>query len=145
MIKLKFGLTMFLTLILPTGYLIKLLFGGMYGSLFKQFPPTVYISLILVFSLLLAFIFASIFIKKANLEQRLPTPIPGNNLLLIGGIIILLPQVLRIFTSMIQGGGASFALMSLAAPLILVAKIVLYIGIIKLLMAVKPHESYVYK
>lgn len=145
MIKLKFGLTMFLSLILPTSLVAKLLFGGMYGQLFKQYPPVFYISFILALSLLIAFILASIFINKTNLEQRLPTPIPGINLLLIGGIIILLPQVLRIFTSMVEGGGASFALINLSAPLILIAKLVLYIGIIRLLMAVKPHESYVYE
>ncbi len=145
MLKMKLGLTMLLSMVLPTNYLVKLLIGGMYGSFFKQFPPAVYISFSLLLSLLVAFLVASVFISKSDLKTRLPQPIPGSNLLAIGGLVILLPQVLRIFTSMVEGGGASFALMNLAAPAILVAKLVLYVGIIKLLMAVKPHESYVYQ
>jgi hypothetical protein len=66
-------------------------------------------------------------------------------MLAFGGFVILLPQILRIFTSMVEGGGASFVLMNFAAPVVSVAKLVLYVGIIKLLMAVKPHESYVYQ
>lgn len=145
MIKLKFGMTMFLMLVIPTGYLTNLLLGGMYGSIFKQYPPSVYIALNLALTLIIPYILASIFITKTDLYNRLPKTIPGLNLLVTGGIIILLPQVLRIFTSMVEGGGVSFVLMSLAAPLVLVAKIIVYIGLIKLLMSVKPHESYVYQ
>ena len=145
MFQLKFGLTIFLSTIIPTTYLIKLLLGGMYGSIFRQFPPAVYITTTLIISLLVAFIFASVFINKTDLANRLPMPIPGQGFLLSGGILILTPQVLRIFTSMVEGGGASFTLVSLAAPFLLLAKVLLYIGVIKLLMAVKPHESYVYQ
>jgi multidrug efflux pump subunit AcrB len=119
--------------------------GGMYGTFFKQFPPAAYISFSITVSLLVAFLLASIFISKSNLINRLPDPIPGGNMLAFGGFVILLPQILRIFTSMVEGGGASFVLMNFAAPVVSVAKLVLYVGIIKLLMAVKPHESYVYQ
>ena len=51
-------------------------------------------------------------------------------------------MVLRIFTSMIEGGGASFVLMVYAAPVIRIAEIILTLGLIKMLMAIKPHENY---
>ncbi len=145
MLNLKIGLTLFLLTIVPTSYITQILSRGMYGPIFKQFPPAVFISFNLVMNIVVAFIIASVFINKADLYNRLPRPIPGQNLLFIGGAIILLPQLLRVFTSMIQGGGASYALMHLAGPFVLVAKIVLYIGVIKLLMAVKPSEDYVYQ
>ncbi len=143
--KIKFGLTVFLSTVIPTNYLMTVLVGGMYGPFFKQYPPAFYISLSLAISLFVAFILVTIFINTSNLANRLPTQVPGANILALGGTVIILPQVLRIFTSMVEGGGASFALMSMAVPLVLVAKLVIYIGIVKFLMAVKPHESYVYQ
>jgi hypothetical protein len=144
-IKLKFGIAMFLMLVIPTGYATKFLLGGMCGSFFKQYPPSIYITLSLLLSIIIPYVVAHIFVQKTQLLKRLPITIPGLNMLLIGGSLILLPQMLRIFTSMIEGGGASFVLMTYAAPLILLAKVLLYIGTIKLLMAVKPSDSYVYQ
>ena len=42
------------------------------------------------------------------------------------------------------GSGASFALMSLAAPFVLAAHLLLIIGAVKLFMSVKPSNEYVY-
>jgi hypothetical protein len=145
MLKLKFGLTMSLMLVIPTGYLTKMLLGGMYGSLFKQYPPSFYISISLIISLLVPYILASIFIAKTDLYTRLPKHHPGLNLMMAGGLALILPSVLRIFTSMIPGGGVSLLFMVYAAPLIPGAKLLLFIGSIRVLMSVKPHESYEYK
>lgn len=145
MFKLKLGFTVLLSSILPIGFLIKLITaGGMYGLFFKKFPPAVYISFHLILNLAIAYAIVLIFIKKSDLTHRLPKVIPGQILLLTGSIIILLPQILRIFTSMIQGGGASYALMAYAAPLIILGKLLLFVGAIKVLMSVKPSEKYEY-
>jgi hypothetical protein len=145
MFSIKVGSMVFLSTIIPTSYFMRLIFGGMYGTFFKQFPPAVFLSVNLLITLLIPLIITLFFIKKTDLVNRLPKPIPSQGIFLLCSVIILLPQVLRIFTSMIEGGGASFALMNLAAPFITGAKIVLYLAVIRLLMAVKPHEKYVYQ
>jgi len=66
-------------------------------------------------------------------------------LIWIGGLVMIAPSFLQILTSLIPGGGASFALMSVSAPFILVAKILFYVGIISLLLAIKPSEKYSYQ
>ena len=130
---------------IPTEAILGLSIGGMYGVFFKKFPPSFYVSFFLVLNLLIPFFVSLVFIKKTDIVERLPTPIPGQEMILISGFVIIIPQFLRIFTSMIQGGGASFALMSIAGPFVVLAKLLLSVGIFKLLMATKPHESYVYK
>ena len=145
MLKLKLGITILLSILLPISYFSRMLLGSMYSSFFKGYPPSLFIALLLVINLSIAFLLASIFINKTNLTNRLPLEMPGLNFLFFGGLMILLPEVLRVFTSMVEGGGASFTLMQFAAPLVVIAKLAMYFGIIKLLMSVKPHESYVYK
>lgn len=145
MFKLSLGFTVLLSIILPIEVLIKLITaGGMYGLIFKKFPPAVYISFHLLLKLAIAYAIIYIFIKKSDLINRLPKIIPGQILLLTGSLIVLIPQILRIFTSMIQGGGASYALMTYAAPFLILGKLLLFIGVIKVLMSVKPNEKYEY-
>ncbi|MGD9950791.1 MAG: hypothetical protein AB7U29_20315 [Desulfobulbus sp.] len=146
MLKLKICFTLFLLTVIPTSFVLQIIsLGGMYGRVFKQFSPTFYISINLIINILISFAITTVFINKTDLYNRLPTSIPGQGMMFIGGFLILLPQVLRIFTSMIEGGGASYALMQYFAPVALIAKLLLYIGVIKLLMAVKPSENYVYQ
>ena len=116
----------------------------MYGSVFKGYPPVVFLSINLLLTYIIPLIFTLIFIKKTNLKSRVPQQKPGKVLLLTGAALILLPQFLRLLTSTVPGGGASFALMSLAAPFVLVAHLLLIIGAIKLFMSVKPSDEYVY-
>ncbi|BFM13557.1 hypothetical protein R50072_37100 [Simiduia litorea] len=144
MLRLKFGITMFLTLVVPTGYINKLFLLGPLGSAIKQYPPSLSYAIGLALGLIIPFVLASIFIKKSNLYRRLPVSMPGLNLLVIGAVVILIPQVLPIFTSLVKGGGLTFSLMPYITSLVFVAKILIYSGIITLLMSVKPHESYVF-
>lgn len=136
---------MFFSLMIPIGpYLLQITVGGMYGNVFKEFPPVVFLSINLFFTYVVPLIVALVFIQKSNLKMRVPDPIPGRALFVTGTVLIVLPQLLRLFTSTIPGGGASFALMSLTAPFILVAKVLIFVGAIKLFMAVRPSEKYVY-
>ncbi|BFM13387.1 hypothetical protein R50072_35400 [Simiduia litorea] len=144
MLRLKFGITMFLTLVVPTSYINKLFLLGPLGAAIKQYPPSLSYAIGLALGLIIPFVLASIFIKKSNLYRRLPVSMPGLNLLVIGAVVILIPQVLPIFTSLVKGGGLTFSLMPYMTSLVFVAKILIYSGIITLLMSVKPHESYVF-
>lgn len=145
MTSVKIGLTIFFSFIFPVGgLLLESITGGMYGPIFRELPHPVYLSLNIIAIYLIPFVIALLFIKYTNLKERLPSYPPSRKLFIIGTILILLPQFLRIWTSTIQGGGASFALMSYAAPFIFVAKVMIFAGAIKLFMAVKPSEEYEY-
>jgi hypothetical protein len=138
------GLTFFFSFLLPikgAGILQKLT-GGLHGSIFKDIPHPVYFSLQMLATYLIPFIFTLLFCKYINLKHRLPTSPPSKNIFIVGAIIIVIPQLLRLWTSTIQGGGASFALMSYAAPFILFAKLLIFIGAIRLFMSIKPSEKY---
>lgn len=132
-------------MLFPIGpYLLQFAGGGMYGTVFREYPTVVFLSINLLLTYIVPLIFTLVFIHKTSLKMRVPQPMPGKVLFIIGTVLILLPQFLRLLTSTIPGGGASFALMSMAAPFVLVAKLLIIIGAIKLFMSVKPSGEYVY-
>jgi hypothetical protein len=142
-----FGFTILIAMIAPIAkYLLTFSgLGGMYGEFWKQFPPSAYISTTLILHYVISFGLAYLLFIKLNLKDRIPHPLAGQKLIWIGGLITIAPSFLRIFTSMIQGGGASFALMSVSAPFVLGGKILFFIGIFILLLAIKPSEKYSYE
>lgn len=142
-----FGFTILIAMMVPiTKYLQAILgLGAIHGAFWKQFPPALYISTTLILHYAISFGLAYLLASKLNLKNRIPNPLAGQKLIWIGGLIMIAPSILRIFTSMIQGGGASFALMSVSAPFVLGGKILFYIGIFILLLAIKPSEKYSYE
>ncbi len=141
-----FGLTILIASVAPiTAYIFKLSgLGGMYGKFWKQFPPFVYISTNLIIHLVVSFSLALLVFHLLDLKNRIPSPVAGKYLIWVGGFAMFFPLVLRVFTSMIPGGGASFALMSISAPIVLLGKIIFYSGFFFLLLAIKPNEKYTY-
>lgn len=139
------GLTIFFASMIPVGSLLYRKFvGGMYSPFFKQYPHYVFLSLNLVATYLIPLVVTLLFIKYFNVKSRLPKPYPSKWLFSVGAFFILFPQLLRLWTSTIQGGGASFVLMTYAAPFVVVAKTLIILGAIKLFMAMKPSEKYTY-
>lgn len=139
------GLTTLLAMLFPVGTMaLQYVLGGLHGSVFKQYPPVVFFTMNLLLTYAIPLLVALVFIDKANLKSRVPIQKPGNVLLLTGSGLILIPQILRLYTSTIPGGGASFALVSVATPFVLVAKLLLIIGAIKLFMSIKPSVAYDY-
>lgn len=146
MIWVYIGLALFFSMIISgvVSLALQYLTGGMYGSFFRKFSPSVFVALSYLFTLGIPLIVAILFAQKTNLKSRLPDPIPGRGEFILGGLMILAPQALHILTSSVSGGGATFALFSLAGPIIALGKILVFIGAIRLLMAVKPSPDYVY-
>ena len=139
------GLTIFFVSMIPVGsFLFRKFVGGMYSPMFKEYPHYVFLSLNLIATYVIPLIVTLLFIKYFNVKDRLPRPYPSKWLFSIDAFFILLPQLLRLWTSTIEGGGASFVLMSYAAPFIVAAKALIVIGAIKLFMAMKPSEKYSY-
>jgi len=137
------GLTIFFASVIPVGSLLFTKFvGGMYSPFFRQYPHYVFLSLNLLATYIIPLAITLLFIKYCNLKNRLPKPYPSKSLFSVGAFFILLPQLLQLWTSTIQGGGASFVLMTYAIPFIAVAKVLIVIGSIKLFMAMKPSEKY---
>ena len=141
-----FGFTLLIAITIPLAkYLMTYSgLGGMYGDFWKQFPPSVYITSTLLLQYGISFALAFLLAFKLKLKNRLPSPLAGRHLIWIGGLLLVTPTILRIFTSMVQGGGASFVLMSLAAPFFPVFKILFYIGMFQLMLAIKPSEKIAY-
>ena len=142
-----FGFTILISLIAPiTTYLLAYSgISGMYGAFWKQFPPAVYISTTLILHYAISFGLAYILVRKLNFKERIPSPLAGQKLIWIGGLIMVAPIFLRILTSMVPGGGASFALMSVAAPFVIGGKVLFFGGIFLLLLAIKLSEKYSYQ
>jgi hypothetical protein len=147
MIWVHIGLALFFSMIISgiVNLALQYLTGGMYGPFFKKFSPSVFVALTYLFSLGIPLFVAIIFAKQTNLKKRLPDPIPGRGEFILGGLIVLVPQALHIYTSSVQGGGVTFALFSFAGPIIALGKILIFIGAIRLFMAVKPSSEYVYQ
>ncbi len=147
MIWIYIGFALFFSMIFSgiTAYILQYLTGGMYGPTFRKFPPALFVAINYAINLGIPLIASIIFVQKAKLKERLPTSIPGGAFFVFGAVIVLLPQALHIFTATVPGGGATFALLTLAAPLVYIGKILICIGAIRMLMAVKPSPEYVYQ
>lgn len=147
MVWVHIGMALFFSMILSgvIGLALNYMTGGMYGPTFKKFSPAVFVALGYFVSFGIPLIVALIFAKKTNLKNRLPDPIPGRGEFILGGLIILVPQAVHIFTASVPGGGASFALFAMAGPVIAIGKVLIFVGAVRLLMAVKPFSGYVYK
>lgn len=141
-----FALTVLISITIPIAKLIFQVFGinGMYGEFWKQFSPSAYIASAQLLQIGLSFLIALLLVTKLNIRRRIPSPVAGKNLIWLGGLFLFLPGILRIFTSMIPGGGASFALMTYALPVLIVAKILFFIGGAILLLEMKPSAKYSY-
>ena len=141
-----FALAILISIAIPMATLLFKLFGidGMYGTFWKQFSPTAYIATVQLVQITISLLISIFLVKRYSFSKRIPSPVAGKFLIWIGGLLLIAPGILRIFTSMIPGGGASFAMMSLAAPVVLVAKPLFYIGVVLLLLAIKPHAKYSY-
>jgi len=135
--RLNFGMTMFLVQILPTTYILNFLYLSKYGDIIKTIPSFIFT----LVSFLIPYAIATIFIHKSDLLSRLPIIIPGLNLLILGGITIILHKALGMFDPKLT----YILLADYFRILSLVINILMYVGIIKLLMAVKPNDSFIYK
>lgn len=141
-----FCFTLLIAITFPfTNYLMTLSgLGGMYGNFWKQFPPAVHISSTLIVHYAISFGLAYLLASKLELKKRIPSPLAGKYLIWIGGLLMIAPTFLRIFTSMVPGGGLSFALTSISAPFMLLGKVIFYVGMFQLILAIKPNEKFSY-
>ena len=91
MVWVHIGMALFFSMIISgiVGFLLQYITGGMYGAFFKNFSPSVFVTLTYILSFGIPLIVAIIFAKQTNLKSRLPNPIPGRGEFILGGSIVL--------------------------------------------------------
>ena len=134
-----FGFTMFFSLFVPAVFIAQVLTGFL-----SPYPPVVFVTITFLINILVPLAFSVILIRHANIMQRVPTMIPGAAFLWVGGILYLVPQVLRILGSMAPGGSETFVLLNYATPMFWLSRFLMCVGIVRLLLAIRPHPDYEY-
>lgn len=136
------GLTLFFSIVFPIApYLFRLISGGMYGELFRNSPPVVFLTLNLFITYLIPLVLALVFSNMANLKNRITDSNKSEVLFLLALLLIIAPQLLHLYTSTISGGGASFTLMRLSAPFMFLGKVLASIGAIRFFMSLEPNTE----
>ncbi len=134
-----FGFTVFFSIFVPAVYIAQL-----FKQTLNNYPPVVFVTSIFLINVIVALVVALILIRNANIARRVPTSIPGAALLWVGGCLYLLPQILRIVEALNPDSSMIAMLLGNATPLLWVARLLLCIGIVRLLLAIKPHPGYEY-
>jgi len=140
-VNIYIGLILVLGMLLPVGLLINATFGGMYGPMFRNFNPAVFHLVILSCSYIIAGIIVHITIKKMDLLERLHVYYASTSLFAIGNAIIILFLIIRVFASTIPGGGPAYAVSMYGAYPLALAKILLYIAIVRVLVGIEPRPA----
>lgn len=134
-----FGFTFLLAAFFPVGGLLAdIVTGGKYGGLLKSFPPMYFHLLVVVMTYVPAALVTAWFFKSAQLRKRVPTPVPGASLMILGVVMSLAYFAAGLFASTVPGGGGSFVVMQLAPLVLGPARVVLTIGAVKFLLSASP-------
>lgn len=134
-----FGFTFLIAACFPIGgQIAQYLVGGMYGDVFKSFPPIYFHLMMLAATYVPAALITAWFFSAARLRQRVPTPVPGAGLMLLGVLLSCAYIAARLYTTAMPGGGPGFAVIQFAPYLLWPARIVLIIGAVKFLLEARP-------
>jgi hypothetical protein len=139
MFTVLFGFTLFFSLLFPAVFVAQL-FTGTLGA----YPPVVFVTVTFLLNILVPLAFAIVMIRRANIMQRVPRPIPGAGFLWLGGCLYLLPQVLRIVAATLDGGARRIPLLEYSTGILWSGRFLLGVGMVILLLAIKPHPRYEY-
>jgi len=141
--RITFGLTILLSVV-TQAVMIVVLSVGVKGFAINTSISTIYALGILLGLITAYFVVLKLF-KKLDVFNRLPIDVPSKNLLLIGGLLVLIPSIMQVFSLTIPGGGVAFATSQITSPFRTIGYVFLLVGTAKLLLAMKPHASYKYK
>ncbi len=133
------GFSVLVIQLFPTDWIVELITGGgMYGSVFGGISPFWYLLFSLIIRLAMAGMVVWLFFSKTRLSSRLPADIPGKKSLIVGTVLVLLFFVLLLLASTIRGGGATYTVAQFAPLFLVVAKILLVVGAVRVLLAASP-------
>ncbi|MGE4544029.1 MAG: hypothetical protein AB7D06_07970 [Pedobacter sp.] len=135
------GLIIILSGVIPTGLLLRKIFGGMYGPSFKNISPAIYHLINISISYLVTGLFVYVFLKRLDIFNRLKKDYASTALFAVGNGIILFYLAVRIFSSTIPGGGAPMVVSMLGIYPLLISKALLYIAIVRVLIGVEPRTK----
>ena len=136
------GMTIILAKLFPIGgELVGMVLGSMSGPVLGKIPPAVLSLIMLLATYAPAALFAAIFVRKAQLKNRLPRGVPGRKLIIAGVLWLGVFVAVAIFASRIRGGGAGFVVSMFGPYLIIPADILIVVGVVKALLAALPRRS----
>ena len=127
------GTALLLATVFPVGsYVLSVLTSGMYGPVFKSTPPALFILTSYASNYLPVFLVAYWFIKHFHVVVRSPKKYRSTGLFSVGSALILVFATARVLAATVPGGGAGFAVASLAPLLVFPALAVLGVSVIRL-------------
>ena len=142
MVAIVFGITVFLSLFIPTKFFLTVVFGSAYARMIDAMSIPGYVAFNLVQELLPPLVITLVFLRKSELMGRVPDARPGSRLLLIGAIAVVAPQLLRLVLSLTDDSAdAMYAVLGLAVPLVAMGKLMLVAGAFRLLLAAQGSKD----
>ncbi len=141
-----FGFTLITSLIVIQVPFINYLFTLLHIGLGEGLSPVFKVVLFQIFLYSISFILSYIFTAKLELKRRLPTPLSGKYMIWIGGLIMISPTIFEITILMFEGGSSYYLpIMTYLVPVVTFAKILFFIGIFRLALAIKPNSCFTYE
>lgn len=132
------GIVFLLAALFPVGDLLAPLLLAPFRSSLKALPQVFVHLVILAITFAPAAVITAWFLRASQLAKRVPNPAPGNGLVLAGVVLMLVYFLARLLASTVEGGGGSYVVMSFAPFVLWPARIMLVVGIFKLLLAAVP-------
>lgn len=114
---------------LPVASIVSgLVLGGMYGPVFRNYSPALYLTYSVVLARLPYFLIAIYLLRRTKLVERIAPKYRAGGLFACGVCVTFLYLAVRIFAATVPGGGASFAVASYSPVIVLPALIVLAVA-----------------
>ena len=132
-----FGLTVFFSLYVPSEFI-----AARFTDWFAPYPHFVYLIFALLINTIVPLIIAWLFYTQLELKSRLPIELPKPDLFWLGGIVYLLPQLANIIGAATTEDGLAETIVSYRPTLFWLARLLLGVGVIRLLLAVRPSSKY---
>ncbi|MFZ6721677.1 hypothetical protein [Undibacterium sp. Ji49W] len=123
------GFTFLLADLFPIGTYLMMFVPGIH-----MMPHGMATLLTVLIKYLPAALITAWFFRSEKFRERVPAPIPGGKLLMVGVVMTLLTIAAAMFASTVEGGGGAYLVGSIAVFIILPARILMLFGIVKFLL-----------
>lgn len=135
------GIVFLLAALFPVGDLLAPLVLSPFRAFLKGLPPVIVHLIVLALTFVPAAVITAWFLRASQLAKRVPNPVPGSGFVLAGVLFMLFYLLARLLASTVEGGGGSYAVASLAPFVVWPARIMLVVGVFKLLLAAVPANT----
>jgi hypothetical protein len=88
-----------------------------------------------------AMVVTGCFFRMSKIRERIPHPVPGRVFMTVGVSLTLFYLAARLLASGAEGGGGSFAVLQLSPYIVWPARVLLIIGLVRLLLSATPPKT----